>query len=193
MSRLTLRRQPMQPPDDELAMHIFHRLILSSNRPQNQNQQNKSIQRCQKCLEFGHGTWECKGTAKYVARPSRTQQLKNPALRQGYLAASEVPDEFNDKKEAAKKEEEKAREKREKKRKAKASPTSSSSSDSDSDSDTSSSETSSSGSGTSSGTSSGSSSSSGSDSSDSSGSGSDASGSEESGSSDEKARKRRKR
>ena len=33
-------------------------------------------QRCQKCLEFGHWTYECKGQRKYVHRDSRTQTLK---------------------------------------------------------------------------------------------------------------------
>lgn len=33
-------------------------------------------QRCQKCLELGHWTYECKGQRKYVHRDSRTQTLK---------------------------------------------------------------------------------------------------------------------
>ena len=32
--------------------------------------------RCQKCLEMGHWTYECKGKRKHVDRPSRTEQLK---------------------------------------------------------------------------------------------------------------------
>ncbi|CAG9815791.1 unnamed protein product [Phaedon cochleariae] len=32
--------------------------------------------RCQKCLEYGHWSYECKGKRKYVHRSSRTQQLK---------------------------------------------------------------------------------------------------------------------
>ena len=32
--------------------------------------------RCQKCLEFGHWTYECKGERKYVHRDSRTKTLK---------------------------------------------------------------------------------------------------------------------
>ncbi|XP_012216249.1 zinc finger CCHC domain-containing protein 10-like [Linepithema humile] len=32
--------------------------------------------RCQKCLEFGHYSFECKGKRKYLHRPSRTSQLK---------------------------------------------------------------------------------------------------------------------
>ena len=32
--------------------------------------------RCQKCLEVGHYTYECKGDRKYVARTSRTVILK---------------------------------------------------------------------------------------------------------------------
>lgn len=33
-------------------------------------------QRCQKCLEFGHWTYECTKERKYVHRDSRTQLLK---------------------------------------------------------------------------------------------------------------------
>jgi hypothetical protein len=32
--------------------------------------------RCQKCLEMGHWTYECKGKRKHVDRPTRTDQLK---------------------------------------------------------------------------------------------------------------------
>lgn len=31
--------------------------------------------RCQKCYKLGHYTYDCKNPAKYVARPTRTQQL----------------------------------------------------------------------------------------------------------------------
>ncbi|KAG9298211.1 hypothetical protein G9A89_002699 [Geosiphon pyriformis] len=33
---------------------------------------------CQKCLEFGHWTFECKNSRVYKARPTRTQQLTKP-------------------------------------------------------------------------------------------------------------------
>ncbi|KAI5638332.1 zinc knuckle domain-containing protein [Phthorimaea operculella] len=32
--------------------------------------------RCQKCLEYGHWSYECKGKRKVLVRPSRTQVLK---------------------------------------------------------------------------------------------------------------------
>ncbi|KAJ0172105.1 hypothetical protein K1T71_012078 [Dendrolimus kikuchii] len=32
--------------------------------------------RCQKCLEYGHWSYECKGKRKILTRPSRTQVLK---------------------------------------------------------------------------------------------------------------------
>uniref|UniRef100_A0A8C9CXQ3 Zinc finger CCHC domain-containing protein 10 n=1 Tax=Phocoena sinus TaxID=42100 RepID=A0A8C9CXQ3_PHOSS len=32
--------------------------------------------RCQKCLEFGHWTYECTGKRKYLHRPSRRAELK---------------------------------------------------------------------------------------------------------------------
>ena len=34
------------------------------------------IQQCQKCLKYGHWTYECKNTAAYLYRPSRTTLLK---------------------------------------------------------------------------------------------------------------------
>uniref|UniRef100_A0A5F5PN96 Zinc finger CCHC-type containing 10 n=1 Tax=Equus caballus TaxID=9796 RepID=A0A5F5PN96_HORSE len=42
---------------------------------------NKQHVRCQKCLEFGHWTYECTGKRKYLHRPSRTAELKK-ALRE---------------------------------------------------------------------------------------------------------------
>ncbi|KAF9942887.1 hypothetical protein BGZ65_001192, partial [Modicella reniformis] len=47
-------------------------------------------QQCQKCLEFGHYTYDCKAERVYKARPTRTQQLKKPIKRQEV----EVPEEF---------------------------------------------------------------------------------------------------
>ncbi|KAH6912671.1 zinc knuckle-domain-containing protein [Coprinopsis sp. MPI-PUGE-AT-0042] len=49
---------------------------------------------CQKCLERGHFTYECKGARPYVSRPSRTQQLENPKLRAKATPSVEVPEEF---------------------------------------------------------------------------------------------------
>lgn len=37
---------------------------------------------CQKCFQTGHWTYECKNERVYISRPSRSQQLKNPKLRQ---------------------------------------------------------------------------------------------------------------
>ncbi|GJN70838.1 hypothetical protein PLICBS_004898 [Purpureocillium lilacinum] len=39
---------------------------------------------CQKCLKRGHYSYECKASTQerpYVARPSRSQQLRNPKLQ----------------------------------------------------------------------------------------------------------------
>ena len=38
--------------------------------------QNAENYRCQKCLEVGHFTYECKGDRRYVVRTSRTVMLK---------------------------------------------------------------------------------------------------------------------
>ncbi|GAA5872084.1 hypothetical protein JCM16303_000970 [Sporobolomyces ruberrimus] len=36
--------------------------------------------KCQKCLQMGHFTADCKGQRQYAVRPTRTQILKNPKL-----------------------------------------------------------------------------------------------------------------
>jgi len=36
---------------------------------------------CQKCLQLGHWTFECKNQPVYIRRPTRTQQLLNPKVR----------------------------------------------------------------------------------------------------------------
>lgn len=38
--------------------------------------------RCQKCLELGHWSYECKGKRKYLHRSSRTSQLKKALQKQ---------------------------------------------------------------------------------------------------------------
>ncbi|KAF9428157.1 Alkaline ceramidase 3 [Podila epigama] len=53
-----------------------------------------ATQQCQKCLEYGHYTYDCKGSRVYSARPTRTQQLKKPLKR----IEVEVPEEFLPKK-----------------------------------------------------------------------------------------------
>ena len=37
---------------------------------------------CQRCLQKGHFTFQCKNQAVYNVRPSRTQQLLNPKVGQ---------------------------------------------------------------------------------------------------------------
>ncbi|XP_029175603.1 zinc finger CCHC domain-containing protein 10-like [Nylanderia fulva] len=46
--------------------------------------------RCQKCLERGHWTYECKGKRKHLHRSSRTSQLKK-ALQQQQDGNTQVP------------------------------------------------------------------------------------------------------
>jgi hypothetical protein len=58
---------------------------------------NNTNQQCQKCLEFGHYSYECKASERpYKPRPTRTQQLKNPALRPK-LAIDEEPNKLLEK------------------------------------------------------------------------------------------------
>jgi len=48
---------------------------------------------CQRCLKPGRWTFECcpPGSTVYVSRPSRTQQLVNPKLRQRFADAADQP------------------------------------------------------------------------------------------------------
>lgn len=43
---------------------------------------------CQRCLQKGHFTFQCKNQAVYHVRPSRTQQLLNPKVRQNAPTSS---------------------------------------------------------------------------------------------------------
>ena len=50
---------------------------------------------CQKCLQRGHYSYECKAKAQdrpYKSRPSRTQQLLNPSLKP--RLTTEVPSDL---------------------------------------------------------------------------------------------------
>eukprot|EP00794_Sanderia_malayensis_P006928 gene6927-7706_t len=38
-------------------------------------------QRCQKCRELGHWTYECQNARKYLHRPSRTKMMKEQAKK----------------------------------------------------------------------------------------------------------------
>eukprot|EP01056_Protomagalhaensia_sp_Gyna25_P003103 Protomagalhaensia_sp_Gyna_25__3102@NODE_2844_length_861_cov_137_069343_g2373_i0_p2_GENE_NODE_2844_length_861_cov_137_069343_g2373_i0NODE_2844_length_861_cov_137_069343_g2373_i0_p2_ORF_typecomplete_len125_score21_55zfCCHC_3/PF13917_6/2_1e11zfCCHC_5/PF14787_6/0_06_NODE_2844_length_861_cov_137_069343_g2373_i036410 len=41
---------------------------------------------CQKCLQTGHWTYQCKQTTSvYLSRPSRTELMKNPRLQKKFL------------------------------------------------------------------------------------------------------------
>jgi hypothetical protein len=53
----------------------------------------KAILTCQKCLKFGHHTYQCSNARPYQARPSRTQQLEKGKF--GLEGPSvDVPEEF---------------------------------------------------------------------------------------------------
>ncbi|CAG9772501.1 unnamed protein product [Ceutorhynchus assimilis] len=104
---------------------------LSSKKKQN-NYPPQGV-RCQKCLEYGHWSYECKGKRKYLHRSSRSQLLKKriKAVEEGIAVA------------VAKKRGTKAKTLK-KKRDSSSSSSSSSSDDSNSDTDTDSSSSSSS-------------------------------------------------
>uniref|UniRef100_A0A0D6R047 CCHC-type domain-containing protein n=1 Tax=Araucaria cunninghamii TaxID=56994 RepID=A0A0D6R047_ARACU len=52
-------------------------------------------QRCQKCFQFGHWTYECRNERVYMSRPSRTQQLKNPELKMKLSTSYELDNPDN--------------------------------------------------------------------------------------------------
>lgn len=57
-------------------------------------QQDAMSYQCQKCLQYGHYTYQCKGKRKYVYRPSRTKMMsKKPKLapQQQRQVVSTVP------------------------------------------------------------------------------------------------------
>ncbi|TRY58916.1 hypothetical protein DNTS_003123, partial [Danionella cerebrum] len=60
----------VEPEGEEMATPM-HRLIA-----RRQAEANKQHVRCQKCLEYGHWSYECTGKRKYLYRPSRTAELK---------------------------------------------------------------------------------------------------------------------
>lgn len=51
-------------------------LFLKKFHAENKNGYPPQGIHCQKCLEYGHWTYECTGKRKYLHRESRTQQLK---------------------------------------------------------------------------------------------------------------------
>ena len=52
--------------------------------------QDASTYRCQKCLQYGHYTYECTGKRKYTYRASRTKTLKKARLDQPPAAQEPV-------------------------------------------------------------------------------------------------------
>ncbi|XP_057870844.2 uncharacterized protein LOC131077371 [Cryptomeria japonica] len=54
-----------------------------------------AAQRCQKCFQPGHWTYECKNERVYISRPSRTQQLKNPKLKMRLSVSYELDNPDN--------------------------------------------------------------------------------------------------
>mmetsp|Transcript_9711 Transcript_9711/g.35571 ORF Transcript_9711/g.35571 Transcript_9711/m.35571 type:complete len:219 (-) Transcript_9711:137-793(-) len=165
------------------------------------DQKGPGTQQCQKCLQIGHWTYECKNERAYVARPSRTKQMKDPSLRRFHNPNDQPPPMPGSKeeKEIIRKELQRQIESKRaaKKRNRSPTPSGSSSSDSESDSDSDSSSSSSgsdSDSGSSSTGSDSSSSGSGSDDSDSASSDSDSgSVSSDSDSEEEKTKKKEKK
>ncbi|KAK9821257.1 hypothetical protein WJX74_003513 [Apatococcus lobatus] len=56
----------------------------------------KASAQCQKCLQHGHWTYECKNAPVYHSRPSRTQQLLNPKVRPSFADPADQPPEIRE-------------------------------------------------------------------------------------------------
>ena len=56
--------------------------------------QDASTYRCQKCLQYGHYTYECTGKRKYTYRASRTKTLKKVKVDEVQEAVRPSPSEL---------------------------------------------------------------------------------------------------
>lgn len=63
------------------------RVLSHAQRKKLQNQG-----RCQKCHQSGHWTYECKNARVYMARPSRTKQLKHRSLNRRLRPSAPAPE-----------------------------------------------------------------------------------------------------
>lgn len=68
----------------EKAVRLGERKDL--NKP-NMSTIGGAVSQCQKCFQPGHWTYECKNERVYISRPSRSQILKNPKLRQKLMSS----------------------------------------------------------------------------------------------------------
>uniref|UniRef100_A0ABI7ZUI9 Zinc finger CCHC-type containing 10 n=1 Tax=Felis catus TaxID=9685 RepID=A0ABI7ZUI9_FELCA len=64
------------PRNPDYNADFSPQVIFSLSAIHSLHEANKQHVRCQKCLEFGHWTYECTGKRKYLHRPSRTAELK---------------------------------------------------------------------------------------------------------------------
>ena len=44
--------------------------------PESKKLEKSGMQQCQKCLRYGHWTYECKNPTTYLYRPSRSSMLR---------------------------------------------------------------------------------------------------------------------
>ncbi|KAG8860860.1 Methylthioribulose-1-phosphate dehydratase [Tulasnella sp. 330] len=73
------------------------RTFGTSSRGSTNNPRATSSTVCQKCLQTGHFTYQCKFKRPYMSRPSRTQLLEKPELLAKVQPQVEIPDEFKSK------------------------------------------------------------------------------------------------
>ncbi|KAL2893637.1 Halomucin [Bienertia sinuspersici] len=101
----------------EKAVRLGERKDLKSNM----SSVGGLTSQCQKCFQPGHWTYECKNERVYISRPSRSQILKNPKLRQKMMSSynednpdvkrTEVEEEEREEKEEKKKPKKKSKRK----------------------------------------------------------------------------------
>jgi len=66
------------------TMSQFNDKVNISGRSTLSSKIAPSTQQCQKCLEFGHWTYQCKGQRAYNYRPSRTAVMKTKKINAAY-------------------------------------------------------------------------------------------------------------
>lgn len=94
-------RQLQHHPDPEFAKPASITTTMSRfapHKPTANNPRATSSTFCQKCLQRGHFTYQCKNARPYVSRPSRTQLLHKPnalaQLKEEGMSNIDVPEEF---------------------------------------------------------------------------------------------------
>jgi hypothetical protein len=84
---------PVSPPPQSFHLraqraHLSRRNLTAAGLSSRVDRRGKSRApanyQCQKCLNYGHYTYECSGSAVYMKRPSRSEVIRDPSLHPSY-------------------------------------------------------------------------------------------------------------